>query len=359
MSVDVPPGPGRTLPRSLVLLLGGAAVVVCIAGVKAASGLIGPVFIALMITIAVHPLRDWSTRRGLAPWVGLLIGVTGAYVLILSISLMLVISIARFASLLPQYADKMQDLVDQFGDRLQSLGIDAHQTQSIISAFNPGKLLDFVGEVLSAGLSVSTALIVLLTLLIMMAIDATTIGDTLAAAGRIRPNVARSMRTFAQGTRIYLVTSTVFGLIVAVIDTLILWGLGVPSPVLWGLLAFITNYIPNVGFIIGLLPPAILALLEGGPGLMLWVIAAYCAVNFVIQSVIQPKYVGEPVGLSPTVTFLSLVFWSWVLGAVGALFAVPLTLLVKALFIDVDDHVAWLRPLVSGHPSDRPSDPAG
>jgi AI-2 transport protein TqsA len=106
----------------------------------------------------------------------------------------------------------------------------------------------------------------------------------------------------------------------------LLWVLAIPAAITWGLLAFITNYIPNIGFVIGLIPPAILALLEGGPARMLLVIALYCVVNFVIQSVIQPKFVGDSVGLSGTVTMFSLVFWATVLGALGALLAIPLTL---------------------------------
>jgi predicted PurR-regulated permease PerM len=142
--------------------------------------------------------------------------------------------------------------------------------------------------------------------------------------------------------------STVFGLIVAVIDTLLLWALGIPLPVLWGLLAFITNYIPNIGFLIGLVPPALLGLLEGGVPLMVAVIAVYSVVNFVIQSVIQPKIVGDAVGLSTTVSFLSLVFWGWVLGPLGALLAIPLSLLAKGLLVDIDPATRWIDPLISG-----------
>ena len=94
-----------------------------------------------------------------------------------------------------------------------------------------------------------------------------------------------------------------------------------------------------------------LALLEGGPGLMLLVIALYCVVNFVIQSIIQPKIVGDAVGLSGTVTMFSLVFWATVLGALGALLAIPLTLLVKALLVEADPHARWLLPLLAGKPA--------
>jgi predicted PurR-regulated permease PerM len=134
---------------------------------------------------------------------------------------------------------------------------------------------------------------------------------------------------------------------VAVIDTLMLWALGIPLPVLWGLLSFITNYIPNIGFVVGLVPPALLGLLEGGPRLMLAVIALYCLVNFVIQSVIQPKIVGDAVGLSASVSFLSLVFWTWVLGPLGALLAIPLSLLTKGLLVDIDPATRWIGALIS------------
>jgi predicted PurR-regulated permease PerM len=158
---------------------------------------------------------------------------------------------------------------------------------------------------------------------------------------------------FARGTRSYLGVSAVFGLIVAAVDTAMLWLLGVPGAFVWGVLAFVTNFIPNIGFVIGVIPPALIALLEGGPALMLWVIVLYSAVNLVIQSIIQPRYVGNAVGLSTTLTFLSLVFWTWVLGPVGALLAVPMSLLVRALLVDADPEGRWRLPLISGQPDDE------
>jgi predicted PurR-regulated permease PerM len=153
------------------------------------------------------------------------------------------------------------------------------------------------------------------------------------------------LRSFAHGTRSYLLVSTIFGLIVGVLDGAALAIIGVPLPVLWGVLAFITNYIPNVGFLIGLVPPALLALLTLGLPEMLLVIAIYCVLNFVIQSLIQPHYVGDSVGLAMTTTFVALVFWAWLLGPLGALLAIPLTLLVKALLVDVDPSARWATAL--------------
>jgi predicted PurR-regulated permease PerM len=141
--------------------------------------------------------------------------------------------------------------------------------------------------------------------------------------------------------------ASIFGLIVAVFDAVALLILGVPLALVWGVLAFITNYIPNVGFVIGLIPPAIIAFFEGGWQLSLTVIVIYSVLNVVIQSIIQPKFVGDAVGLSATLTFVSLIFWGWVLGPLGALLAVPLTLLAKALLIDIDPTTTWASPLIA------------
>ncbi|MDP9145091.1 MAG: AI-2E family transporter, partial [Actinomycetota bacterium] len=121
-------------------------------------------------------------------------------------------------------------------------------------------------------------------------------------------------------------------------------------------------YIPNVGFLIGLVPPTIVALLDHDPKTALAVVVIYCVLNIILQSVIQPRVVGTTVGLSATLSFLSLIVWSTILGGVGAFLAVPASLFVKALFVDVDPSLRWLTPLLSSSPSTGPPDdptPAG
>ena len=112
-------------------------------------------------------------------------------------------------------------------------------------------------------------------------------------------------------------------------------------------MAFITNYIPNIGFIIGLVPPTIIALLDQDVVTAIIVVVVYCVLNFVIQTIIQPRVVGVTVGLSATLSFLSLIVWATILGASGAFLAIPLSLLVKALLVDVDPEQTWVSPLLS------------
>ncbi len=227
----------------------------------------------------------------------------------------------------------------------------------MISHVDTGKVVNVVTELLASTLSVASALVLVLALLLFMAADSVGFDDRMEHLRGMRPDIASAFGSFAQGTRSYLWVSTVFGLIVAVFDSIALALLSVPLPILWGLLSFITNYIPNIGFVIGLVPPALLALLDGGGVTkMLIVIAVYSVINVIIQSVIQPKFVGDAVGLSTTLTFLSLIFWAWAIGPLGAILAVPLTLLAKALLIDIDPATRWADVLLS---SSKPEPPPG
>ncbi|MGW0175371.1 AI-2E family transporter [Rhodococcus sp. NPDC003322] len=335
-------------PRGLIVLLGTAGAVVAIAGIRGFSGIVGPVFLALMLVVAVQPLGDWLQRKGAPKWVAVVGTLTTVYVVLLGLVAALAISVAQLATLLPQYADKADKLVADVESWFGQLNIGAEQLDKVLSSIDFGKVVGLLDDVLVGLLGVFSNLFFILALLIFMAMDASSFGARMRAVAFARPDIAYAFSAFASGTRSYLIVSTVFGLIVAVIDSLALWALGIPLPILWGLLSFITNYIPNIGFVIGLVPPALIALLQGGPMLMLWVIVVYSVINVVIQSVIQPKFVGDAVGLSVTVTFLALVFWGWVLGPLGALLAIPATLLTKALLLDIDPSTRWANALISG-----------
>jgi AI-2 transport protein TqsA len=132
--------------------------------------------------------------------------------------------------------------------------------------------------------------------------------------------------------------------------------IGVPLYVTWGVLAFVTNYIPNIGFILGVLPPALIALLDGGVGSMVAVVVVYTVINVVVQTIIQPRFTGDAVGISATVAFASLIFWAYLLGTLGALLAIPATLFLKSVLLDNSVPPGWLSALISSSP--RPEQPA-
>jgi predicted PurR-regulated permease PerM len=350
-------GPRRgAMPRALVILIGAAATVVVVAGVQATAWLIGPAFMALIVVIAVAPVQGWLVRHGWPAWATTLVVILLVYAILLGLALGIIISVARLATELPKYASAAQGLVESATARLATFGVGPEQLQQAAGALDLGKLAGLLGALLSSIAGLASNFTFLLALLLFLAVEAGGAGDRMASIAADRPRITEALSRFATGTRQYLVVTTVFGLIVAVLDWVALAILGIPLAFTWGLLSFITNYIPNVGFLIGVVPPALLGLLTGGPSLMLIVIVVYSVLNIVVQSIIQPRFIGDAVGLSVTVTFVALVFWAWLLGPLGAILAIPLTLLSKALLVDIDPKARWADALLRA--SAKEPDPA-
>jgi len=288
-------------------------------------------------------------------WGASIIVLVLAVLIIVGLALAMVLAVGQLAKLVPTYAAELNGYVADVGDGLTNMGVGTEQSDAMVDAADPDRLTELATAILSSILELLSNLFFLVMLLVFFAFDSSTVGRLARGARSHRPDMVDALTSFASGTRRYLGVSAVFGLIVAVIDAALLYALGVPGAFVWGVLAFVTNFIPNIGFIIGIVPPALIGLLEGGPSMMLAVIVLYCLVNLVIQSFIQPRYVGEAVGLTTSLTFLSLVFWTWVLGPVGALMAVPMSLLFRAILIEADPEGRWRLPLISGE-SDEPRD---
>src|SRR3954453_12529238 len=298
-----------------------------------------------MIVIAISPVQNALRRHGWPAWLSTLVLVVLVVGVLVVLGLVIVVSIARLAALLPQYADQADKTLHSLESSLKGFGVNPAQLKQAVSSIDPAKLVALITTVLAGLAGAASSLVFLLCLMLFLSVEAGGVDQRLAAVAADRPQLERALRSFATGTRSYLVVTAVFGLIVGVLDGAALWSIGVPLPVLWGVLSFLTNFIPNVGFIIGLAPPALLALLTGGVSEMLVVIGVYCVLNLVIQSLIQPRFVGDSVGLAMTMTFVALIFFAWLLGPLGALLAIPLTLLIKALLVDVDPTARWVNAL--------------
>jgi AI-2 transport protein TqsA len=342
--------PSSPLPRGLILVLALAGMLVAVLAIQQFAEIVAPVLLALVLVIAVHPLTGVMRRRGVPMWLATTITVITVLGLIVGLSAAVALSIARLATILPEYEERFAELVANARTWLASLGVGQDEIRAVLEQISLGSIAELFVDILAGLATTFSNLLFLLFVIAFMALDAAGFASRLARARRQSPEVVGALDTFVNGSRRYLAVATVFGLIVAAFDVVFLWLAGVPLAVLWGLLAFITNYIPNVGFVIGLIPPALLALLEGGPRLMIIVIVVYSVINFIIQSIIQPKFVSDAVNVSLTVTFLSLVFWTFVIGPIGAILAVPLTLLVKSMLFDVDPRTKWMSSLLEGGP---------
>ena len=342
-SAGTPPGLGR----GLVLLLGAAAAVVTAAGIRLGAEIVAPVMLGLVLTIAVLPLRRWATGHRWPGWAATLLALVAACAMVLVLVVGSALAIAKLVELLPQYAEDARSLRSNGTDFLTSHGIGSAPASTAVDQLDPAKLTAALTTVLKGVLGAAGNLFFIVTLLFFLCTAIPLAGPRFATLRVAKPELAGSLARFITATQRYLVVTALFGAIVAVIDTGALWLMAVPLPLVWGLFSFITNFIPNIGFVIGVIPPALLALLEGGWDQALLVVIVYSAINVVIQTFIQPHYVGATVGLSTEMTFLSLVVWTFLLGPLGALLAVPMTLLVRALLLDPDGRLAWVSPLIS------------
>ena len=295
--------PQPALSPSLRTLLALAAVVVLLAGVSLAREIVGPLALAIVLVVICEPLRGPLERRGWPRWTGTTAVIVVAYLVLLGMGALLWLAGRQFAQLVADFADELRASGEGFLAWLQEVGLDQEASSAAGAVLDPA---------------------------------------------RKAPVLAR-IRHLNSGVRRYYVVNASFGAVVAIIDGLALAALGVPAPAVWAILAFVTNFIPNIGFVIGLIPPAILALVVGGWPLALAVVAAYCVINVVLQVLVQPKFVSDAVGLSLTLTFFSVVFWTLVIGPIGAILCIPLTLLVRALLLEPDERSGPLRRL-SGDP---------
>ncbi|MGR6964845.1 AI-2E family transporter [Geodermatophilus sp. URMC 61] len=342
--------PTGGMPRWMVLLIGAATATIAIAGVRSIAWLVGPVLLALVVVIALMPVQRFLQRHGWPRWASATVLLLLVWTVLLAFVALLVVSIAQFAALLPDYAGAAEALIASVVSDLNDRGIVSGQLSDLVARLDYSQLVGVATGVLARATDTASTLVLLLAALVFLSIEAGGFGRRLALVAAERPHLPIALGLFARGTRSYLWVSTVFGGIVAIGDGIALAIIGIPLPVVWGLLSFVTNYVPNIGFVLGLVPPAILGLLDGGWTEFWVVVAVYALLNFVVQTLIQPRFVGDSVGLSMTVTFVALLFWGWVLGALGALLAIPLTLLLKALLVDVDPRGHWLDALLREEP---------
>lgn len=334
------------LPAPVVILLGLASAVILLGGLRAAASVVGPIVLAFVIAVGVYPVQQWLDRW-LPRWAATLVTMLVAYIGLAAFVALLAASATQFAAILPEYRDRSTDIVRDGLDFAQRFGISEQQINDAADSIDPGSLLTLVSSSLSGLASTFGNLLFVLVLLFFLLVDGSTVPQRMSAVAGAAPGVARSIRELTSGIRRFLVVTTAFGAVIAVVDVLILYTFDVPLPLVWGLLAFVTNYIPNVGLVIGLLPPVIVAYLDEGPTTALWVTVLYLLANFLVQTLLQPKIVGDAVGLSVTATVISVLAWGWVLGALGALLAVPLSLVVKELLFDEDSSRGWVSPLLT------------
>lgn len=350
--VPISSRPG-TIPRAGIVLLVIAAGWLSVTAVRNLQGIVGPLLLTLNLVIVAYPVQAKLNRLGVPRVLGACVSALIVFAIVIAFFSALGWSMAMLVQEIPGYQQQFSALYQSGLEQLARIGVSETQAMAQLQAqLNPSRVVGFATSTLSGLTGALSMLLVTVTIIFVVLIDSMQLGTRLQVAARSHDDIVAALLGFARGVRRYWIVSSIFGAIVAALDVVALLQLGVPLAFVWGLLSFLTNYIPNIGFVLGIVPPALMALMANGPQTALFVVIAYCVINFVIQSIIMPKYLGDAVGVTATVSLLSLLFWAWVLGPLGALLALPATLLCKALLVDLDPRLRWLDAFISSHPED-------
>ncbi len=326
------------------ILVTVAAVVVVVAGISAAKAIIVPFLLAAFIAIISAPPLFWLKRRGLSTWLSLLIVILGILLVGLLIAGLVGSSVKDFSRDLPVYEAKLKQQVIFGTSWLENLGVDISGLP-LTEVFDPGAVMKLVAALLNGLGNVLTNGFLILMTVIFMLLEASSFPAKLRAVFGSSESSLDRFDSFINNVKHYMAIKTLVSLATAILVVIWLAVIGVDYPLLWGLLAFALNYIPSIGSIIAAVPPVLLAVIQLGPSSAGLAAVGYVVINLLMGNVIEPRFMGRGLGLSTLVVFLSLLFWGWVLGPVGMLLSVPLTITSK-MALDSRDETRWVAVLL-------------
>lgn len=338
-------------------LLGGAAFFIIALGLQQAADIVNPFLLALVFALAIAPLLNWLIRKGVPSWLSLLITLVILIVAGLAFLAIMFVSINRLAETIPTYSDDLSDQITTFDEWIADLGIDT-QNFSSLEIFTPGKIFGLIADLTKNLIGAIANAGFMLMILIFMILEANGFSTKIRVQSRAGHPFLDRCATLGKDVRRYVVITTQINFMVGLVDTILLIIVGVPFPILWGILSWLLGYIPSIGFWLALIPPVFLAFISIGWEAALIVFIGYVLINGSVQNFLSPKLMGKGLNISALVVVLSLFFWSWILGIVGGLLSSLLTIGVIRLILESSEDTMWLAQLLSaGRGEDSEGDP--
>jgi len=314
-----------SVSRTLII---SAAVVVVIAGIKQAAPLIVPFLLAAFIAVISFPLMCRLQQNGLPKGISLTVVMLLVISIGVGVTLLIGSSLTDFSQMLPVYQEKISAEWVALLQWLDEHGI--HLTDTLKDLIDPAAAVGLVSVVLKGFGNVLTNSFLIILTVVFILMEAAGLTQKIISRNTGQENSSGDFSVvFVEKLRNYMSMKTIISMATGLVIGFAMWFIGVDYPVLWGVLAFMFNFVPNIGSIIAAVPAVMLAVVQLGAGSAFVVAGVYLAVNIFIGSFFEPKYMGKGLGLSTLVVFVSLVFWGWVLGPVGMLLSVPLTITVK------------------------------
>jgi predicted PurR-regulated permease PerM len=295
----------------------------------------------------------WLQRKGLATWLAFLITILIVFVGVLAVFFFLIVSINQLIVTIPTYEQSAGDQQLNIQAWLADNGINL---DAILDSISFSSVFPIFENIAKAVVQTLGGTFMMLFILAFMLFETMALPNKMVEINVSSHPFVQRFANFGGNIRKYVTVLTGINFLVGVADAIFLMILGVDFPILWGLLAWFLGYIPSVGFWLALIPPFLLAFAEFGIGKALLVLLGYVLINGSIQNIVQPKLMGDEVDLSPLSITASLFIWTWIIGPMGALLAVPLTMGVQKLVLEPYDESRWLAELMSAGPKDIKED---
>ena len=340
----------KEFSRTLRFLIGAASLGVSLLILHTFASFVNMLVVALILAIVFSPLMAWLVRKKVPTVVSLIITMGLVILIIVGLFLFLLFSLSSLSASIPKYAAELEALVISVQAFFDSLGIDLSDTEAIVSIIEPNQLINVITGFLASFMGVLSDIAVVFLILAFLLVGTSGFAKK---AKRIvdqgNPTVERFSNYRLDIRRYILITNNV-GMMAGAINAVMLTLIGVDYAVLWGVLSWLLSYIPMVGFFLALIPPVILALLEFGWPTAVFVFIAYIVINSLIDDVLKPKLMGEGLDLAPVMVLTSVIFWGLILGPLGGILAVPVTLGIKQLILEPDPANRWMAELISDKP---------
>ena len=322
-----------------------AFLVVILAGIKTASPIVVPFVLSVFIAVICNPVISWMTRFKVPKWLAIILLMGFIVMMGLWLATLVGSSINEFSKQLPQYRDQLVTQFSWIVDKLQALNIKISKDQ-VFAYFDPGMALSMTTNMLSGVGNVMANMFLIILTIVFMLFEAQSMPKKLHLALDDPDMRLQQIDRFLHSVNQYMVIKTLVSIGTGAIVGVGLTLMGVDYALLWGVIAFLFNYIPNIGSIIAAIPAVLLAFIQLGPAGAGGTALLYLGTNMVMGNVIEPRFMGRGLGLSTLVVFLSLIFWGWLLGSVGMLLSVPLTMIVK-IALESSKSGGWLAILLS------------
>ena len=338
--------------RTVNILLTMASIVIILAGVKAATAIVVPFLLSVFIAMACSPIITWANQYKLPRVIAVILVILIIVIFGLILAALVGQSMNEFTQNLPQYREQ---LVEEFAwviGQLDKVNIIVNQ-DALISYLDPGAAMNMATNLLSSLGGVLTNFLLILLIVVFMLFEAESVPKKIHIALDDPSMKMQQVDKFLVSVKNYLAIKTLVSLGTGLIIGLWLYFLGVDHFLLWAVLAFLFNYIPNIGSIIAAVPAVLLAFVQLGPATAGFTALGFVVSNMVMGNIIEPRYMGRGLGLSTLVVFLSLIFWGWLLGTVGMLLSVPLTMIVK-IALESSPDTRWVALLLASD-NDEPA----